>query len=233
LFFFALVPIINLLYEALPVNDTLSVLLGSMNEFIYSVTTSSLSAIFCIIPAVIFAYIYYKSKHKILLLVFAALPFIIPSAISGISLIKMWNIPILQNIYQSPFITTVAMTARFTFIEALIFSFAILSIDKSLLDNIRVYNPGLFGSFKTIISLIYKECLAGVLIVFALSMSEFGVTLLVTPPGYQTITVKIYNYLHYGASDIVAILCLFMLIIMLLLSLIVFWLLNGVKNDDK
>jgi len=63
--------------------------------------------------------------------------------------------------------------------------------------------------------LIYKQFFAGLLITFALCMGEFGVTLLVTPPGYQTITLKIYNYLHYGASETIAVLCLFVLAVIL------------------
>jgi iron(III) transport system permease protein len=39
-------------------------------------------------------------------------------------------------------------------------------------------------------------------------MGELGATLMVIPPGKATLTMRIYNYLHYGASDTVAGLCL-------------------------
>jgi len=37
----------------------------------------------------------------------------------------------------------------------------------------------------------------------------------VVPPGQPTLTLRIYNYLHYGASDVVAGLCLAMLLLTL------------------
>jgi len=225
--FFTLVPLCNLIYEAAFVNDALGVLSGSADEFVYSLWTSALSAVACLIPAIIFAYLYFFSKHKVLLISLAALPFIIPAAISGLSMISLWNSPLLHNIYQSPFMPAIAMVGRFAFIEALIISFALLRLEKALVDNLRLHNPGILETFKCLAALLWKECLAGVMIVFALAMSEFGMTLLVTPPGYQTITIKIFNYLHYGASDIVAILCLAMLAIMLLISTWVFLLLKG------
>jgi iron(III) transport system permease protein len=51
--------------------------------------------------------------------------------------------------------------------------------------------------------------------VFALSATELGAAVLLAPPGKNTLTMKIYNYLHYGASETVAVLCLIMLVITL------------------
>ena len=36
----------------------------------------------------------------------------------------------------------------------------------------------------------------------ALSMGEFAATLMVIPPGMSTLSMRIYNYLHDGASSI-------------------------------
>ena len=56
-----------------------------------------------------------------------------------------------------------------------------------------LYVPGLLAS-------------AGILATF--SLAELGSTLIVEPPGYMTMTIRIYNYIHYGASGDVAGLCL-------------------------
>jgi iron(III) transport system permease protein len=47
-------------------------------------------------------------------------------------------------------------------------------------------------------------------IAFALTTGELGATLLVAPPGQATLTMRIYNFLHYGATGTVAGLCLMM-----------------------
>jgi iron(III) transport system permease protein len=49
--------------------------------------------------------------------------------------------------------------------------------------------------------------LAGMGLVGALTMGELSATLLVVPPGHSTLVLRIYNYLHYGASQTVAGLC--------------------------
>lgn len=38
------------------------------------------------------------------------------------------------------------------------------------------------------------------IIIFVLSLGELGATLLVVPPGRATLTIKLYNYLHYGSG---------------------------------
>jgi iron(III) transport system permease protein len=228
---FVLVPLLNLWYEVLRVKEVLVILSDSANEIGYSLFISALTALLCFIPALLFAYFFYKSKLRIWFLALAALSFVIPSPIGGLSVIEMWNTPLLGFIYSSPIMPALALTARFAFIEAVILSVAISKVDKALLENMTLHYPGFFGFFKCMAHLIWKEAFAGILIVFALSVGEFGITLLVTPPGYQMLTIKIYNYLHYGASEIVAVLCFGMLVFVLLIAFALFLLLNGEKDE--
>ena len=53
------------------------------------------------------------------------------------------------------------------------------------------------------------------MLVFTLSLGELGATLLVAPAGKGTLTMKIYNFLHYGATEAVSSLCLTMLFLIL------------------
>jgi iron(III) transport system permease protein len=52
-------------------------------------------------------------------------------------------------------------------------------------------------------------------IVFLLSMGEVGSALLLCPPGKGALSVKIYNYLHYGATETVAGFCLILALLTL------------------
>jgi iron(III) transport system permease protein len=54
--------------------------------------------------------------------------------------------------------------------------------------------------------------------VFILSVGELGTTLLVIPPGRETIVIKIYNLMHYGAEQMVAALCVILIVITLAIS---------------
>jgi ABC-type spermidine/putrescine transport system permease subunit II len=53
---------------------------------------------------------------------------------------------------------------------------------------------------------------------FILSFRELTGTLLVTPPGVETLGVRIYSLYHYGAGQLVAALSVFMVAGMLLVS---------------
>jgi iron(III) transport system permease protein len=68
--------------------------------------------------------------------------------------------------------------------------------------------------------------------IFALSMGEYGIVLLITPPGYQMLTIKIYNYLHYGSSDVVFALNLFvfLLVVAVAASMVLIY---SVKTGEK
>jgi len=58
----------------------------------------------------------------------------------------------------------------------------------------------------------------GFFIVFILSFGELGTTLLVIPPGRETIPIKAYNLMHYGADQLVAVLCVSLVAIVLAFS---------------
>jgi len=47
---------------------------------------------------------------------------------------------------------------------------------------------------------------------FVLSLHELTGTLLVTPPGIETLSVRIYSLYHYGAGNMVAALSLFLIL---------------------
>ncbi|WP_169314712.1 ABC transporter permease [Acetobacterium woodii] len=227
---FILVPLGNLIYAASECTDIWGVLSDSFAEIFYGMLVSVLAAGVSSIPAMLFAGLFYRSKAGYWVLGLAAVPFMIPGPVLGLSLIRMWNTPLLSIVYRSSLMPVVALVAKYTFIEAIIFSVAMASLDRSLLDNIQVHWPGLVKSIICIAQLSGRKWLAAMLIVFALSMGEFGVTLLIMPPGYQTLTIKIYNYLHYGSSDVVAVLCLFMVFIISLVLIVLFKLLGGGKN---
>lgn len=228
---FVLVPVGNLLYETARCPDIGGVLAGSAGEIGYGLLVSALVAVIAFIPGLLLAWLFHGSRAGYWLLILAALPFIIPGPVLGLAMIRIWNTPLLGVVYGSPLMPVVALVARFTFIEALILAVAISALNQSLLDNMAVHWPGSLQYLKCIYHLLGRKALGAMLIVFALSLGEFGVSLLVMPPGFQTITIKIYNYLHYGASDVVAVLCLFMLLMVILVIIGLFLMSGGEKNE--
>jgi iron(III) transport system permease protein len=104
-----------------------------------------------------------------------------------------------------------AALARFVPLATLVLVAQLRRIDPLLLDASRVLPVSPIKTWLQIrLTMMAPGVVAAACVVFALSMGELGATLIVAPPGRATLTMRIYNYLHYGSSDVVAGLCLLM-----------------------
>ena len=56
--------------------------------------------------------------------------------------------------------------------------------------------------------LILPGLMIAFMLAFFMTYAEEGIMLVLMAPGLEAITVKIYNYLHYGASEYVSAFCL-------------------------
>jgi iron(III) transport system permease protein len=82
-------------------------------------------------------------------------------------------------------------------------------LDPLLFESASVFQPSFLRRMAVIyFPLVAPGLAAGIGLVAALTMGELCATLLVIPPGQSTLVLRIYNYLHYGATDTVARLCL-------------------------
>ncbi|WP_024546543.1 iron ABC transporter permease [Picosynechococcus sp. NKBG15041c] len=140
----------------------------------------------------------------------------LPAPLVGIGLIDLWNRPLPLEIYGTPAIVLFAHLARFIPFAGLILFAQLQQLEEALWEEIRlVSGPRWRVWFLLRFPLIAPGLLAAAGLVFVLSAGELGATLIVVPPGYSTLTLRIYNYLHYGASGEVAILCLVLVAIAL------------------
>ncbi len=138
-------------------------------------------------------------------------PLAVPAPLIGIGLIALWNRPVLGAVYGTALMPVLAWLARFTPLAALVFAAQLRRLDPLLIDAARLFQTSRSKTWLQIyLPMLAPGLLAAGFIVFALCAGELGATLIVAPPGRATLIMRIYNYLHYGASEIVAGLCLFM-----------------------
>jgi iron(III) transport system permease protein len=136
------------------------------------------------------------------------LPLAIPAPLVGVGLIALWNRPQVPGIYGSAAMPVLAALARFTPFAAILVMSQMRRIDRRLIEAASV-QAGMVRVWARVRGpLLLPGLLAAAAVTFALTLGELGATLLVVAPGDQTLTIRIYNYLHYGASDAVAGLCL-------------------------
>ncbi len=138
-------------------------------------------------------------------------PLAIPAPLVGIGLIAIWNRPGLPPVYGSATMPVMAALARFAPLAAIVVLIQLRQIDRELIDAARVYQTGAARAWLQVrLPMLAPGLLAGASIAFALSLGELGATLVIAPPGRATLSMRVFNYLHYGASDAVAGLCLIM-----------------------
>ena len=138
-------------------------------------------------------------------------PLAVPAPLVGIGLIAVWNRDLPVAVYGSAWMPVLAMLARFSALAALLALAQARRTDERLFEAAEIFQPGLLKTWLRVrLPLLAPGLLAAAGVVFVLSAGELGATLIVAPPGQATLTMRIYNYLHYGASATVAGLCLLM-----------------------
>jgi iron(III) transport system permease protein len=141
-------------------------------------------------------------------------PLAIPPSLIGIGLITIWNRPLVFQVYGTGIMPVLAGLARFTPIAVIVLAAQLRSLNPLFIDAARILQTNRWQTWKQIwLPMLAPGFLASAGIVFALTLGELGATLLIAPPGQATLTIRIYNFLHYGASSVVAGLCLMMAVV--------------------
>ncbi len=145
-----------------------------------------------------------------------SVPLTLPASLIGISLIQTYSgLPL----YGTMWMPVVATVTRFMPLSAIIIYAQKRGMDPLLFSAADLFSDTQSEAlFKVKLPLQKYGIAASALILFALSLGELGSTLLVIPPGNETLTIRIFNYLHYGGTEEVAGLCLAMVAIMMTLA---------------
>jgi iron(III) transport system permease protein len=149
------------------------------------------------------------------------LPLAVPAPLIGIGLISLWNTPATPWLYGTDWMPVLAALARFTPPAALIALIPLLRLDPLLADAARVHQRHSIQRLTQVqIPMLAPGLIASAGVTFALTLGELGATLITVPPGKSTLAIRVYNYLHYGASASVAGLCLAMSVVVILAALL-------------
>ncbi|MEM8812354.1 MAG: hypothetical protein AAGF59_07015 [Pseudomonadota bacterium] len=137
-----------------------------------------------------------------LLLIAACIPLAIPPVALGGGLIVFWNRAAFDPVFDSLLLPALGCAARFAPIAVLIVGIYRSTIAVELIDAARLYRSGPLADWLRIrLPLASGGLVAAILVVAAFSASELPLTLLTIPPGDQTLVVRAFTLLHYGARD--------------------------------
>ena len=180
-------------------------------EGVSSVQIAVLAGTFTIVCALPFAGRLSASIWTILVVAAA-----LPASLVGIGLSSILNR--MGDVGQTLVAPVFGMVVRFLPISVIAVAAFASRVDKSPLEAARIFmRPGRFLT-RIWIPLLGPSLVASACVVAALSLNELGATLILIPPGASTLSIRLYNMLHYGASDEVAGLSLEMVFLTLILS---------------
>jgi iron(III) transport system permease protein len=158
----------------------------------------------------------------------------IPGGLIAISLIMMWNRPITSMIYHTTAIIIILHFARFSPVAFKAIMAPFTTTSQRLKDLTRMVSGGYLLKLRHIFFPLARNGLVvGFLIAFLLSIRELGSMLLILPPGKETIPIRIFSLIHYGAHENVAVLSLGLVILGFAVSLIALSLIRKERTDDR
>ena len=180
----------------------------SGREFVNSISVAATAGVLSTLLALLVA----PRLTSLGRLAIVVLPLAIPGSLLGIGLLKMWSTPGLNTLYGTAALPVLAMIARFSTLAILIVHVQSKRIDPLLLDAARIFRGSGASSWLSVrLPLHLPGALAAFSGVFGLAFCELNASVLVSPPGRQALSVKIFSLLHYGASSEVAGLCLLLM----------------------
>jgi DNA-binding beta-propeller fold protein YncE/ABC-type spermidine/putrescine transport system permease subunit II len=142
--------------------------------------------------------------------------FLVPGGLLGISLIFLLNRTPFTPFYQSVGVVLVAYTVRFLALPWTTARLAQGSVDRSLIDAVKVCGANQWQQFRLADWPQSKwVLLGGAYLVFLFALWEVETLLLIVPPGRETLALRVFNMLHYGHAGQVDALCVWILIVAL------------------
>ncbi|HEV2121812.1 MAG TPA: ABC transporter permease subunit, partial [Chloroflexota bacterium] len=137
--------------------------------------------------------------------------FALPSTVLGIGLVTLWNQPALGVVYGTPLIVLVGYLAQYTALTSRTTVSGLSQIPRSMEEAARIVGAGWFRRIGGIVAPLAGRALgAAWLIGYLFCLRETGLTMMVYPPGGDTLPVRTFTLMANGAPSLIAALCMLM-----------------------
>jgi iron(III) transport system permease protein len=205
------VPLAVLIREALGARSLGAVLAGSENAIANSLMLAAAGATAVVTVAVWIGYARARARRmgRFADVLFVVL-FAVPSTVVGVGLIGLWNRPgPVGAVYGTTGMLLLAYLARFIPVAALALAATMRYVPVSHEEAAAVSGA---GWFRTVARIVLPQIRLGLavawVIVFILAFGELGMSVLVVPPGAETLPIRIYTIIANTPPSHVAALAL-------------------------
>lgn len=143
--------------------------------------------------------------------------FALPSTVIGIALILFWNSPSTNFIYGTVWIILFGYLGKYLVLTTKMAQTRLSQIPDSMVEAAQMAGANWFETLRFVLLPLSKKVLiAAWLIGFIFSLRENTITMLVYPPGAEPLPVYIVTQMANGKPEVVAGLCVIMILITLL-----------------
>jgi iron(III) transport system permease protein len=143
--------------------------------------------------------------------------FTLPGAVIGIGLISLWNRPTTNAIYATPAIIILGYLAQYALIPMRMMAASLQRIPPSLERAAQLSGASWFMILRTIVVPMSKRALTATwIIAYVFCLRDVGITMVVYPPGSDTLPVRTLTLMANGAPSLISALCVILITAMLL-----------------
>ncbi len=208
--FSSVVPVAILLARSWPLSSFIEVWQTAHEEIGSSLLLAACSATLLAAIAAATAYLAHVRRPTARVYALSLVPFLMSGPLIGVGLIAVWNhAGPCAWVYDTPVILVLACAARFLFFAHYALHAAMRAIPPRLEEAAAVSGVPWWRQASGIVMPLILPALIGVWgLGFICSLRELDAAVLVAPPGWNPLSVRLFSLMHYGPSRLVAALSL-------------------------
>src|SRR3990167_4271959 len=216
-----IIPLSTLVFNTKTISAYHDAILLAKNGIMNSILFGSIGATFLTFIGFFLGYLSEKIRSGLRnsTAAFIWIFFAVPATVSGIGLIKLWNRPegACQFIYSSLWIVILGYVIRFLPLSSRIMANYLKQVPHSMEEAGTVTGTSWFRVLGNILlPLQGYGLIATWLICFMFCVGELGTTILVYPPGHETLPIALFTVMANSPTDIVSALSIIIVVMTLL-----------------
>jgi ABC-type Fe3+ transport system permease subunit/DNA-binding beta-propeller fold protein YncE len=158
----------------------------------------------------------------------AWLPFLIPGVVLGILIIRVFNQPAFNLIYPGVGVVIVALAVRYLALPLQALVQSRRSVDQNILSAARADGASPMRAFwKMELPLLAGPIFFAWYVAYLFCLWDAETVVMITPPGGETLSLRAFNFLHYGHTDQVNAICLWLILLaiapLIVRQAVVYW----------
>ncbi len=213
------IPLLVLVFQSLSMEAYKEALSRAGDSLVRSISYAAIGASILTVLGFLSGYLIYNRVFRFWRAIDSLTVFLfaLSGTVIGIGLIALWNRPLTNFIYATPAIIILGYLAQYTVLSSRITVSTLAQIPPSMEEAAQVAGAGWFRRLSLIVApLAMRGLVAGWLVGYIFCLRDMGITMLVYPPGHDTFPVRIFTLMANGSTELIAALCVIMIIATLL-----------------